>query len=95
MSLNNIDSQFAITRSEIRAMLQHVDGNTLAGKIATGDLKSMLDILDTVQDNQRSNLDCFHRFPVKRTLDRWGDPETREDAAALSKWADGFSSLDK
>ena len=84
MSLNNINSQFAVTRSEIRALLNHVDGNTLAGKIATGNLKRMLDILDIVQDNQRSNTDCFHHFPTKRDLDRFGDPEIRETPGAMT-----------
>jgi len=84
MSLNNINSQFAVTRSEIRALLNHVDGNTTVGGQACDALQGMIDALDSIQNDSYNSSESFHRFPVNRDLDRWGDPEARENHAVMA-----------
>ena len=65
MALNNIDTQFAVARSEIRALLKHVNPNTTVGGQACDALQGMIDALDSIQnDSFRHGISSFHRFPV-------------------------------
>jgi len=63
MSLNNIDSQFAITRSEVRALLKHVNPNTTVGGQACDALQGMIDALDSIQNDSYNSSESFRRFP--------------------------------
>ena len=65
MTLNNIDTQFAVARSEIRALMKHVNPNTTVGGQACDALQGMIDALDSIQnDSFRHGISSFHRFPV-------------------------------
>ena len=63
MTLNNIDTQFAVARSEIRALLKHVNPNTTVGGQACDALQGMIDALDSIQDDSYKSSESFHRYP--------------------------------
>ena len=64
MTLNNIDTQFAATRSEIRALLNHVNPNTTVGGQACDALQGMIDALDAIQNDSYKSSESFHRYPL-------------------------------
>ena len=63
MTLNNIDTQFAVARSEIRALLKHVNPNTTVGGQACDALQGMIDALDAIQDDSYKSSESFYRYP--------------------------------
>jgi hypothetical protein len=64
MTLNNIDTQFAVARAEIRALLKHVNSNTTVGGQASDALQGMIDALDSIQNDSYKSSDSFHRYPL-------------------------------
>jgi hypothetical protein len=64
MTLNNIDTQFAVARSEIRALMKHVNPNTTVGGQASDALQGMIDALDSIQNDSYKSSDSFHRYPL-------------------------------
>ena len=64
MTLNNIDTQFAVARSEIRALLKHINPNTTVGGQACDALQGMLDALDSIQNDSYKSSESFHRYPL-------------------------------
>ncbi len=64
MTLNNIDTQFAVARSEIRALLKHVNPNTTVGGQASDALQGMIDALDSIQNDSYKSSGSFHRYPL-------------------------------
>ena len=55
MAINNIDTQFAIARAEVRALIDHCNSNTTIGGRSIDVLQSIVDTLDAIQnDSYRS-----------------------------------------
>ena len=46
MAINNIDTQFAIARAEVRALIDHCNSNTTIGGRSIDVLQSIVDTLD-------------------------------------------------
>ena len=64
MALNNIDSQFAIARAEVRALIDHCNSNTTIGGRSIDVLQSIVDTLDAIQNDSYKSSESFHRLPV-------------------------------
>ena len=63
MTLNNIDTQFAATRAEVRALIKHVNPDTQLGGQTCDILQSIVDTLDAVQQDSYKSSESFHRYP--------------------------------
>lgn len=64
MAMNNIDSQFAIARAEVRALIDHCNSNTTIGGRSIDVLQSIVDTLDAIQNDSYKSSESFHRYPV-------------------------------
>ncbi len=64
MALNNIDTQFANARSEVRALIDHCNSNTTIGGQSIMVLQSIVDTLDAIQNDSYDRPEGFHRLPV-------------------------------
>ena len=64
MALNNIDTQFAIARAEVRALIDHCNSNTTIGGQSIMVLQSIVDTLDAIQNDSYESSESFHRLPV-------------------------------
>ena len=64
MALNNIDTQFAIARAEVRALIDHCNSNTTIGGRSIDVLQSIVDTLDAIQNDSYDRPEGFHRHPV-------------------------------
>jgi hypothetical protein len=64
MALNNIDTQFANARSEVRALIDHCNSNTTIGGQSIMVLQSIVDTLDAIQNDSYDRPEGFHRHPV-------------------------------
>ena len=64
MALNNIDTQFAIARAEVRALIDHCNSNTTIGGQSIMVLQSIVDTLDAIQNDSYDRPEGFHRLPV-------------------------------
>ena len=64
MALNNIDTQFAIARAEVRALIDHCNSNTTIGGQSIMVLQSIVDTLDAIQNDSYARPEGFHRHPV-------------------------------
>ena len=81
MALNNIDTQFAVARSEIRALLKHVNPDTTVGGQACDALQGMVDALDSIQhDSFRHKPSSFFHHPVDRPIKMDGMKKTFSQA---------------
>ena len=72
MAINNIDTQFAIARAEVRALIDHCNSNTTIGGQSIMVLQSIVDTLDAIQNDSYDRPEGFHRHPVSV------DPNPRE-----------------
>ena len=63
MAINNIDSQFAAARAEVRALINHCNPNTNIGGQSIEVLQSIVDTLDAVQKDSFDRPEGFDRFP--------------------------------
>ena len=63
MAINNIDTQFAIARAEVRALINHCNPNTNIGGQSIEVLQSIVDTLDAVQKDSFDRPEGFDRFP--------------------------------
>lgn len=67
MTLNNIDTQFAATRAEVRALIKHVNPDTQLGGQTCDILQSIVDTLDAIQDDALGDhSDSFRRYPLTK-----------------------------
>ena len=64
MALNNIDTQFANARAEVRALIDHCNSNTTIGGRSIMVLQSIVDTLDAIQNDSYESSESFHRLPV-------------------------------
>ena len=64
MALNNIDTQFANARAEVRALIDHCNSNTTIGGRSIDVLQSIVDTLDAIQNDSYESSESFHRLPV-------------------------------
>ena len=64
MALNNIDTQFANARAEVRALIDHCNSNTTIGGQSIMVLQSIVDTLDAIQKDSYESSESFHRLPV-------------------------------
>ena len=64
MTLNNIDTQFANARAEVRALIKHVNPDTQLGGQTCDILQSIVDTLDAIQNDSYDRPESFHRFPL-------------------------------
>ena len=64
MALNNIDTQFANARAEVRALIDHCNSNTTIGGQSIMVLQSIVDTLDAIQNDSYESAESFHRLPV-------------------------------
>ena len=64
MAINNIDTQFANARSEVRALIDHCNSNTTIGGQSIMVLQSIVDTLDAIQNDSYESSESFHRLPV-------------------------------
>ena len=63
MTLNNIDSQFAATRAEVRALIKHCKPDTQLGGQSIDILQSIVDTLDAIQNDSYDHPTSFDRHP--------------------------------
>ena len=63
MALNNIDSQFATARAEVRALIKHCKGDTNIGGRSIEVLQSIVDTLDAIQNDSYDHPTSFDRHP--------------------------------
>ena len=63
MTLNNIDSQFAAARAEVRALIKHCKPDTQLGGQSIDILQSIVDTLDAIQNDSRARPESFDRYP--------------------------------
>lgn len=63
MAINNIDSQFAAARAEVRALINHCNPNTNIGGQSIEVLQSIVDTLDAIQNDSYKSSEGFHRYP--------------------------------
>ena len=63
MAINNIDTQFAIARAEVRALIDHCNSNTTIGGRSIDVLQSIVDTLDAIQNDSYKSSGGFHRYP--------------------------------
>ena len=63
MAINNIDSQFASARAEVRALIKYCNPNTNIGGRSIEVLQSIVDTLDAVQKDSFDRSEGFDRFP--------------------------------
>ena len=66
MAINNIDSQFASARAEVRALIKYCNPNTNIGGQSIEVLQSIVDTLDAVQKDSFDRSEGFDRFPQYR-----------------------------
>ena len=64
MALNNIDTQFANARADVRALIDHCNSNTTIGGQSIMVLQSIVDTLDAIQNDSYESSESFHRLPV-------------------------------
>ena len=64
MAINNIDTQFANARAEVRALIDHCNSNTTIGGQSIMVLQSIVDTLDAIQNDSYESSEGFHRLPV-------------------------------
>ena len=64
MAINNIDTQFAAARAEVRALIKHCNPNTNIGGQSIDILQSIVDTLDAVQNDSYNSSESFHRYPL-------------------------------
>ena len=63
MAINNIDSQFATARAEVRALIKHCKGDTNIGGRSIEVLQSIVDTLDSIQNDSYNHPTSFDRHP--------------------------------
>ena len=63
MALNNIDSQFATARAEVRALIKHCKADTNIGGRSIEVLQSIVDTLDSIQNDSYDHPTSFDRHP--------------------------------
>ena len=63
MARNKIDSQFATARAEVRALIKHCKADTNIGGRSIDVLKSIVDTLDSIQNDSYNHPTSFDRHP--------------------------------
>ena len=89
MALNNIDSQFAATRTEVRALMKHCKADTNIGGRSIDVLQSILDTLDAIQNDSYESSESFHRYPLtKDEVDEHVRQQLAKELGALERQTD-------
>ena len=63
MAINNIDTRFANARSEVRALIKHCKADTNIGGRSIEVLQSIVDTLDSIQNDSYDHPTSFDRHP--------------------------------
>ena len=63
MAINNIDSQFAAARAEVRSLIKHCKADTNIGGRSIDVLQSIVDTLDAIQNDSYDHPTSFDRHP--------------------------------
>ena len=63
MAINNIDTQFANARAEVRALIKHCKADTNIGGRSIEVLQSIVDTLDSIQNDSYDHPTSFDRHP--------------------------------
>jgi len=69
MAINNIDTQFANARAEVRALIKHCKGDTNIGGRSIEVLQSIVDTLDSIQNDSYDHPTSFDRQPKSNDED--------------------------
>jgi len=64
MAINNIDTQFANARAEVRALINHCKADTNIGGRSIEVLQSIVDTLDAIQNDSYDHPTSFDRYPT-------------------------------
>ena len=66
MAINNIDSQFAAARAEVRSLIKHCKADTNIGGRSIDVLQSIVDTLDAIQNDSYESSESFRRYPLTK-----------------------------
>ena len=89
MALNNIDTQFANARAEVRALIDHCNSNTTIGGQSIMILQSIVDTLDAIQNDSYESSESFHRYPLtKDEVDEHVRQQLTKELGALERQTD-------
>ena len=69
MAINNIDTQFANARAEVRALIKHCKADTNIGGRSIEVLQSIVDTLDAIQNDSYNHPASFDRHPKSNEED--------------------------
>ena len=89
MAINTIDTQFAIARAEVRALIKQCKADTNIGGRSIEVLQSIVDTLDAIQNDSYDRPKGFHRHPVAV------DPEPQNLTKPDFKLSSGFVRNDR
>ena len=89
MALNNIDSQFATARAEVRALIKHCKADTNIGGRSIDVLQSIVDTLDAIQNDSYESSESFRRYPLtKDEVDEHVRQQLAKELGALERQTD-------
>ena len=89
MALNNIDSQFATARAEVRALIKHCKPDTQLGGQSIDILQSIVDTMDAIQNDSYESAESFHRYPLtKDEVDEHVRQQLAKELGALERQTD-------
>ena len=89
MTLNNIDSQFAAARAEVRTLMKHCKADTQLGGQSIDVLQSIVDTLDAIQNDSYKSSESFHRYPLtKDEVDEHVRQQLAKELGALDRQTD-------
>ena len=89
MAMNNIDSQFAAARAEVRSLIKHCKADTNIGGRSIDVLQSIVDTLDSIQNDSYESSESFRRYPLtKDEVDEHVRQQLAKELGALERQTD-------
>ena len=89
MAINNIDSQFAAARAEVRSLIKHCKADTNIGGRSIDVLQSIVDTLDSIQNDSYESSESFRRYPLtKDEVDEHVRQQLAKELGALERQTD-------
>ena len=89
MALNNIDTQFAAARAEVRTLMKHCKADTNIGGRSIDVLQSIVDTLDAIQNDSYESSESFRRYPLtKDEVDEHVRQQLAKELGALESQTD-------
>ena len=89
MAINNIDSQFAAARAEVRSLIKHCKADTNIGGRSIDVLQSIVDTLDAIQNDSYESSESFRRYPLtKDEVDEHVRQQLAKELGALERQTD-------